>query len=288
MLEGVCREVVMKHWQWAGLLCASWLAVLLAVMGARHTQPVVAAPAAFSDHQVRATTDITLYLPLLMTSAVISPVSCATGETYGTLDPIDPATGDISQHPDMNLAVRSYTPTTAYLGLVDYGGNIDPIAPQLYTLFDDERTPTFNAAYRVYRWDWTCNCRGDPIVKWDVTLLGMETTPGELIHLPVSGYDVGGGYGALVLYAEPTRLTLKYTREDNVVAGYTLHLENICVDENLLALYEQLNAAGRSELPALFPGQPLGSAPGTEIDAAIRDAGSFLDPRSRKDWWQGR
>jgi hypothetical protein len=106
--------------------------------------------------------------------------------------------------------------------------------------------------------------------------------------LPVAGYDIGGGYGALVLYAEPRRLTLKYTGEDNVVAGYTIHLENVCVDENLLALYEQMNAAGRTELPALFPGQPLGRAPGTEIDVAIRDTGSFLDPRSRKDWWQGR
>ena len=52
-----------------------------------------------------------------------------------------------------------------------------------------------------------------------------------------AGYDVGGGYRALVLYAEPTRLTLKYTREDDVVSGYTIHLENICVDANLLALY---------------------------------------------------
>ena len=65
-----------------------------------------------------------------------------------------------------------------------------------------------------------------------------------------SGPPIGGGYGALVLYAEPTRLTLKYTREDNVVSGFTLHLENICDDANLLALYRQLNAAGRSQLPA--------------------------------------
>jgi hypothetical protein len=226
------------------------------------------------------------YLPL-----VIRPTGSActpTGQAYGTLEPIDPATVDVSKHPDMNLAVRGYSPTTAYLGLVDYAGNIDPNAPQLYTLFGNRRTPVFTSAFRVYQWDWGCNCRGGPIAKWAVTLLGMRTTPGEIIRLPVAGYDVGGGYGALVLYAEPTRLTLKYTREDNVVAGYTLHLENICVDANLLALYRQLNAAGRSELPALWPGQPVGRASSSEIDAAIRDGGSFLDPRSRKDWWQGR
>ena len=225
------------------------------------------------------------YLPLVARPLM----SCApTGEAYGVLAPIDPATGDMSQHPDVNLAIRGYVAAAAYLGLVDYGGNIDPNAPQLYTLFGDRRTPSFKAAYRVYQWDWSCNCRGGPITKWDVTLLGMRTTPGEIIHLPVAGYDVGGGYGALVLYAEPTRLTLKYTREDNVISGYTLHLENICVDANLLALYRQLNAAGRSELPALRPGQPIGRAPGSEIRAAIRDTGAFLDPRSRKDWWQGR
>jgi len=225
------------------------------------------------------------YLPLV--ARPIAPCT-PTGETYGTLAPIDPALGDVSQQPDVNLAIRGYSRTTAPLTLIDYAGNVDPAAPQFYTLFDNQRTPSFNAAYRVYQWDWNCNCRGGPIAKWAVTLLGMQTTRSELIHLPVAGYDVGGGYGALVLYAEPTRLTLKYTREDNVIAGYTLHLENLCVDANLLALYRQLNAAGRSELPALWPGQPLGRAAGTEIDAAIRDNGSFLDPRSRKDWWQGR
>ena len=226
-----------------------------------------------------------VYLPLVVRGASCEPIA---GETYGTLPPIDPAAGDVSTHPDINLAVRGFEPTIAYLGLVDYAGSIDPGAPQLPSLFSDNRMPVFQQAYQVNRWDWNCNCRGGPITKWDVTLLGMQTTPGEIIHLPVSGYDVGGGYGALVLYAESKRLTLEYTRNDNVVNGYTIHLENVCVDPGLLALYRQLNAAGRSELPALLPGQPLGRALGPEIDVAIRDGGSFLDPRSRKDWWQGR
>jgi len=262
------------------LMGASWLAVLIVMVGMNRVRATpFESPLATFALTPRA------YLPL-----VTNPiVSCTpTGETFGTLEPIDPATGDVSQHPDMNLAIRGYSRTTAPLTLIDYAGNVDPNAPQLYTLFGNQRTPIFNAAYRVNQWDWNCNCWGGPIAKWAVTLLGMKTTPGEIIHLPEAGYDVGSGYGALVLYAEPTRLTLKYTREDNVVAGYTLHLENICVDANLLALYRQLNARGRSELPALWPGQPIGRAPGTEIDAAIRDTGSFLDPRSRKDWWQGR
>jgi len=68
--------------------------------------------------------------------------------------------------------------------------------------------------------------------------------------------------------------------------GYTLHVENICVEPSLLALYQAMNAAGRSSLPALRSGQAFGRARG-EIGVAIRDCGAFLDPRSRKDWWKG-
>jgi len=39
-------------------------------------------------------------------------------------------------------------------------------------------------------------------------------------------------------------------------------------------------------LPALRNNQALGQALGFEIKVAIRDAGSFMDPRSQKDWWR--
>jgi hypothetical protein len=123
---------------------------------------------------------------------------------------------------------------------------------------------------------------------FEVTLAGLAVTPGETIHLPASGYDIGQGYDALVLYATEERVTLKYTREDNVVRGYTLHIEGICVEPRLLALYQSCNAAGRATLPALRPGQAIGRASGSTIGVAIRDTGAFRDPRSRKDWWYGR
>ena len=55
----------------------------------------------------------------------------------------------------------------------------------------------------------------------------------------------------------------------------------------LVQLYRTLDAAGRSELPALRNDEPLGLAASTSIRIAIRDTGRFMDPRSRKDWWVG-
>jgi hypothetical protein len=215
--------------------------------------------------------------------------STATGEDYGALavapPPSDPPA---AQHADLNLALRGYTPTGGFLGLVDYSGPRDPLAPQLYGLFSDERTGVFTGLFRVYDWDWSCNCRGGPLDDPPVTLARLATGEGELIHVPGSGHAIGGDFEALVLYAAPDRITLKYTRDDNVIHGYTLHLEDVCVDPELLALYRSLNATGRSRLPALRAGQALGRAGHEGIGVSIRDSGVFRDPRSRKDWWYGR
>jgi hypothetical protein len=139
----------------------------------------------------------------------------------------------------------------------------------------------------VYGWDWNANARGALIDTPPVTLLGLQTRAGEIINTPGGGGDLGEGNVALVLYASATRITLKYTREDNVVDGYTVHIEKVCVEPKLLAMYQQMNTAKRGALPALRPGQPLGRATGSEIGVVIRDKGTFMDPRSRKDWWSG-
>jgi hypothetical protein len=224
------------------------------------------------------------YLPLVAKQ----PSGCAPipGVQYGTLDVDGPPTDrPADQHADLNLALRGYEITGAYRGLVDYGGSSDPGAPQLYTLFADQRVPAFPTVYQVYDWDWDCNCRGDLLTNWAVTLAGMGVAPGEVLHLPDSGYNIGSGYEALVLYATEDRITLKYTRDDNVVRGYTVHVENVCVEPGLLALYRAWNDAGRGRLPALRGGQPFGRARGGEIGVAVRDTGTFMDPRSRRDWW---
>jgi hypothetical protein len=234
----------------------------------------------------------------VITSYVYFPVVLRgyASESYATVAVIDNPLCRASQtdppaetHPDINLAVRGYVSTAGTLGLVDYSGHVDVNAPQLYTLFGDNRTPTFSAVYQVY--DWTDGQRGDPISDPSVTLAGMVVAQNEIIRVPSSGYDIGWqptGYEVMVLYAASNRITLKYTREDNMVCGNAIHIENISVDPSLLSLYQTMNAAGRVRLPALFIGQSIGRATTTEIGVALRDSGSFMDPRSRKDWWQGR
>lgn len=237
----------------------------------------------------------TLFFPFASRAVLPTPTptpdACQpiAGASYGSLTINgSPTDRPAAQHPDLNLSIRGWALTSGYQGLVYYSGNPDASAPQFPSLFADRRTPAFSSLFRVYDWDWATNTRGDLITSWPVTLLGMATRPGETIAVPSSGYDIGQGYTALVLYATDTRITLKYTREDNVVYGYTVHVENVCVDPNLRNLYNSLDAAGRRSLPALKGAQPFGRAKGSEIMVAIRDAGSFMDPRSRADWWQGR
>lgn len=270
-----------RRWQ-AWLLIAAGVALAIYLL---HTPLQVQAASPAKGPGVITST---LYVPAVLQDVACEPIPWI---TYATLS-VNSQPTDIpaEQHADLNLALRGYVPTSAYLGLVDYGGPTDPGAPQLAGLFLDQRTPTFDIAYQVYDWNWSCNCRDQPISEPPVTLIGMGTSPGEILYVPDSGYTIGigDGYEVLVLYASAERITLKYTREDNVVHGYTLHVESICVEPKLLALYQSWNAAGRKYLPALKTRQPFGRARGSLIGVAIRDTGTFMDPRSRKDWWQGR
>ena len=218
-------------------------------------------------------------------AAACDPIA---GESYGTLSIEGPSADRPAEvHADLNLALRGYEVTSAPLILVEHGPTDDPLAPQLRDLFWSRRLPIFSRAHRVYDWNWDTNSRGPLITDWDVTLAGMPALPGETLHVPGSGYDIGGGYEVMVLYAAENRITLKYTREDNVVVGYTLHLEGICVEPNLLALYRTMNNAGRGQLPALRARQAFGRAASGEVSVVIRDSGAFMDPRSRNDWWIG-
>ncbi len=246
-----------------------------------------------------------IFLPLVLKNYPPPPPepTCPTtsARNYNLIPvPAPPADHPDYLHGDLNLSLRGYEPVTgATLALVDISGNTDGNSPQFPGLFVDGRLPKFTAAYQVYNWDWGCGadgCRGNLLNQWEVTLLGMETTPGEAIRIPTRGPDIyQGTYRALVLYAEEKRITLVYAREDTVAYAYAVHIENVCVDPNLLSLYRsRVDSSGWRisnggyQLPALDNGQTLGTALNTEILVAIRDKGSFMDPRSRKDWWWGK
>ncbi|HMR66019.1 MAG TPA: hypothetical protein PKE64_18575 [Anaerolineae bacterium] len=234
-----------------------------------------------------------VFLPLVVRSPEpeCPLISSASFETI----PIDgsPTDRPDSLHADLNLSLRGYAETLAAKTLISYSGATDPGAPRLNGLFNPNTFPGITSVYRVNNWNWASppqpGTPAGPITTWDVTMLGLPTNRGQAISIPERAANIIGDYKVMVLYAEEQRITLGYTRNDTVATGYAVHLEGVCVDPNLLTLYrQQIRSDGyrlTNRLPALRNDQPLGTALGTEIQVVIRDRGSFMDPRSCKDWW---
>ncbi len=238
-------------------------------------------PTPTASYQIAATHRV--YLPLVSRS-VCEPIP---GVSYETFPVINPVSFDVAANPDYNLLLLGYVPVNEYKGLVEYGGDFDARAPQFRFLFGDHRIPVFQNVYKNNGWDWQNHRPLPPPPGWPpVTIAGFRVNPGEIIYVPDSGYDIGNGFDALVLYADTQQITLKYTGEDSTRQGYTVYIAGICVEPSLLGLYQQWNASGRGRLPAVRGGQPIGRARGAQIDVGVRDNNVFMDPRSRKDWWQ--
>lgn len=230
---------------------------------------------------------------------------------YDTDNPVRPA----DLHADKNITLRGYTEVTGQTGFtpsyISYGQD-DNRGPQLGYLYSPS-TPSIPAAgqlrfYQVNGWQWANSpAPGTPTgpltSNWPITALGVPTTAGQVIYLPRTGVSnqIAPGYHALVMYADSTGLSVKYTGEDSVNPnGYALHIRGLAVDPNLLALYGQNNSSSGPRytpcggfrncsypLPFLSAGQPLGKAIGSSIIIAITDTGSFMDPRSCHEWWIG-
>ncbi len=224
-----------------------------------------------------------VHIPLLLAASQPPQV---TAHDYGSLTVFStPTDRPAEEHADLCLALRGYAPVDAACCLLDYNGSTDGGAPYLGGLLGTGSQTVLDHVYAVYDWDWGLDARAGLITQPPVTLIGLETSSGQPVYAPPSGYDIGSGYTALVLYASPSRVTLKYTREDNVILGYTVHLEHLVVHPSLVALYQACDAAGRGVLPAVRGGELLGVAEGEELGVGVRDCGAFMDPRSRKDWW---
>lgn len=225
---------------------------------------------------------------------LIQPAAAECATTSGNVYTLIPMEAVDREHPDnlhgdLNLALRGYQPSQAAKAIVSSTGPVDAGAPQLAAIFADRRRPLITNVYQVRDWRWDCGehgCASDWLTHHDVTLLGVATTPGEAIFFPRREAEIyGGGYTAVVLYAEERRLTIAYTRDGTVANGYAAQVENFCVDPNLLFQYRTAHADGRWQLPGLHNGDPVGTANG-ELLIAIRDRGTFMDPRSEQDWWR--
>ncbi|MEZ4615289.1 MAG: hypothetical protein R2867_07225 [Caldilineaceae bacterium] len=146
------------------------------------------------------------------------------------------------------------------------------------------------ALYQVHDWDWACGatgCRRDPLQTPPVTLVAMATTPGEALHIPSRGPQIyAGGYKALVLYADATRITLAYTRDDTAMLATIVHMEDIRVMSTLLTLYQEKMPPAAMNSRRYTMTNPL--RPRLEPALNLRSVTPVpLWTCARKDWWVG-
>lgn len=220
-----------------------------------------------------------------------------TVDQHDTDNPVRPATN----HADKNIELRGYVANTdpnLKRELVDYGSGDPTQPPQFATLFNPSQVPPFAEFFRVHQWQWDDSpnpgTRAEPINDYATTAVSFSLLPGKTLHTPVSGYDIGGGQEAIILFADADTITLHYTREDSSAVGYTIHIDHICTDPNLLSLYNTLDAPdgpryqypnANYNLPTLAAGQTFGTTRIQDMVVAIADTGAFQDPRSCYEWW---
>ncbi len=195
-----------------------------------------------------------------------------------------------ANHADKNIQLRGYKGTTGTRNLIHNNGPKDDKAPQLSTVLANNK-PAIVSLYQVYDWNWGSGgngSKGSPLISpWEVTMIGLSANAGDEVRVPDSGYGIGNGFEATVLYASNDTITIKYTREDSISGGYAIQYDGICVDPNLVSKYNQLNSQGRGSLPALKGKQVIGTAKTNEVKVAVRDTGTYMDPRSDDSWWIG-
>ncbi len=200
-------------------------------------------------------------------------------------------------HADINLEVPSYQSktggTTGLIKTIHGPSELDPKAPQLNTLLAGNPRPAVRALYDICEWVWEGDGHighrenspaGIKNLADYASMIALEAQPGQAVLVPQSGYDIGGGRQAIVLYATQSSVVIKYGVEDSVARGYAIQISNINVDGEVLAQYNALRSAGAGQLPSLCAGSKLGDANG-EVLITMRDTGGYMDPRWEEDWW---
>lgn len=190
---------------------------------------------------------------------------------------------DRSTHPDFNIVVRGYEKDGLVPKLTvrpqteEY---VDPHVPDITTLLD--HPVVIKEIYRVRDWDWTQNQPGQLLAAG--TLVGIQTHMNEPIFAPSIGYDIGGRYKYMVIFANEDQIAINSTRDGNAARGYTIHIKGIKVDDLLLNYFQRLSNQGGSQLPAIGPLTLLGCASSITTLLAIRDTGTFMPANDQKDW----
>lgn len=242
------------------------------------------------------------YLPLVVNSNPCPTSSKATFDTIAFSGSPYKENLLTDQNADFRLSILGYASVNQPLRFVSYNGDGGAQGPLLGDMFMPHRSATFVHAYQVYTWNWDKSqpppygSRGPLASNWPVTVLDLATTRGEPISVPARGPTIDGYHVAMVLYAGPNELTVVYMNVDQVVilsgntyVGYVVIMLNFCVDPNLVATYrEQLTPDGKRltmALPAVKNDQPVGVAMGVTMTVAVRDAGMYMDPRDKADWW---
>lgn len=148
----------------------------------------------------------------------------------------------------------------------------------------------------------------DTEVKGNAPVLEVPTRAGEtLVKVPNTGYSIGGGYEAMVVFAAEDRITIHIGRHEYFVGsggkncngnscsgGYWIYVKGICVDQKILTAYNSVKSAQQSagadknpiQLPMVLPGQALGKAQNNSVTVGVRDNGPFIST-SKPIYWQG-
>lgn len=177
-----------------------------------------------------------------------------------------------AEDPGFNPNVLEWSEIDKQKSLIDMGGDTDSRAPKFQGFFADQRIPEIAATLAT------------PKPYWEVEAISVRAADNEVLHAPASSYELGEGFACMVIYADEHTMTCNYHRADAIVQGYTLHVMNACISSKLIAAF-QANADKTDQLPGLKPRQPFGRAWKGKFTFAIRDTGSLMDPRVRKDWW---
>ena len=286
---------------WFAPLVLCVLVISLLFGSASAAEP--AAPIATPTPAVR------VHLPLVLKpSGSVCPTSSSNSYSQGTAyqfdrdNPVRPA----AAHADKNFTLRGYVVNTdSWLRreLVNYGTDDPTQPPQFATLFSPNRVPPLVGFYRVHDWNWSPSpAPGSPRRATDavagdgVGIAGVARRRCFVCRHPPTTSARATRSSSCMPMSDEWRSAI--TREDSAgAAGYTVHVEGLCTDPKLLALYNQLNAAngpryvypnGQYPLPVLPAGKPIGVARGSEVVVAVVDSGTFMDPRSCNEWWQIR